>query len=381
MAPLLERARDIVNSSKAKRLYRQTYATVASKNARFTHDGKEYLGFCSNDYLGLANHKALIVAQQDGVKKYGLGAGSAHLIIGHSEAHGTLEKLFSQYLGVEDALLFSTGYMANIGVMSALVMRDDVLYSDRLNHASLIDAQRLSRAKVHRYGHLDLAWVKKHFDDRRTNWIVSDGIFSMDGDSVDTSELLALSTRCNIYIDDAHGFGVIGGGRGVLGDHKIPDNLLYMATLGKAAGVSGALVGGKAEIIDALRQVARTWMFTTAMPPSLSCAAQKSMDLIFSDEGSALRQKLQANISHLREGLLQQKWVMMDSQTPIQPILVGCAEDALELSFKLREQGFWVPAIRPPTVPEGEARLRITLSAAHSSDDIDAFLDAMEKVL
>lgn len=347
-------------------------------------DGKPYLAFCSNDYLGLANHPQLVAALQLGAQQWGVGAGAAHLVSGHFEPHHRLEKQLAAFVGKPAALLFSTGYMANMGVVQALVGKADTVFADKLNHASLNDAMLLSRAQVQRYRHGDLEQLdqllEKNNLDRKL--IITDAVFSMDGDIAPLPELLALCEQHDAWllVDDAHGFGVLGEqGRGSLAHFRLASQrIIYMATLGKAAGVSGAFVAAEQVVIDTLVNHARSYVYTTATPPALSVALAESVHLIA--QGDAPRSHLQSLIAQLRSGLAGLPWQLMPSHTAIQPLLIGDNQQALQLSERLRERGIWVAAIRPPTVPHGTARLRITLSAAHSAADVEQLVGALHEL-
>ncbi|MDP1996684.1 MAG: 8-amino-7-oxononanoate synthase [Gallionella sp.] len=347
-------------------------------------DGKPYLSFCSNDYLGLANHPQLIAALQQGAQQYGAGAGAAHLVSGHSDAHHRLEQALAAFVGKPAALLFSTGYMANLGVVQALVGKGDTVFADKLNHASLNDAMLLSRAEVKRYRHNDMAQLaqllKKTSSGRKL--VITDAVFSMDGDFAPLPELLALCEQHDAWllIDDAHGFGVLGEqGRGSLAHFRADAHrVIYMATLGKAAGVFGAFVAAEQVVIDTLINHARSYVYTTATPPALACAVLESLKLI--EQGDALREHLRKLIAQLRNGLTGLPWKLMPSDTAIQPLLIGDNQAALALSEGLRERGIWVAAIRPPTVPQGTARLRITLSAAHTGSDVKQLIEALHEL-
>jgi 8-amino-7-oxononanoate synthase len=360
-------------------LLRRRCILESPQGAHITVDGQACLSFCSNDYLGLANHPDLIAALQQGAQQYGAGAGASHLVSGHGTAHHALERSLAQFVGKPDALLFSTGYLANLGAVQALVGRGDTVFADKLNHASLNDAMLLARAKVKRYRHNDLAQLEQLLrqagDGRKL--VVTDTVFSMDGDIALLPELLALCEQYDAWLlaDDAHGFGVLGDeGRGALHGLSSP-RIIYMATLGKAAGVSGAFVAAEQVVIDTLVQHARSYVYTTASPPALAHALLASLQRIRADEWR--RAHLRERIAQLRTGLNHLPWKLMASQTPIQPLLVGRNEDTLKLSENLRTHGIRVPAIRPPTVPQGTARLRISLSAAHSAEDVDRLIQAL----
>jgi 8-amino-7-oxononanoate synthase len=344
-------------------------------------DGEQVLSFCSNDYLGLASHPALIAAVQQAMAEAGVGGGASHLITGHHRLHHELEEALAAFVGLPRALFFSTGYMANLGIVSALVGRGDAIFADRLNHASLNDAAVLSRADLHRYAHNDVVMLEKQLaqSNARRKLVVADAVFSMDGDIAPVPELLGLCERYDswLMLDDAHGFGVLGRhGEGTLAHFGVRSpRIVYMATLGKAAGVSGAFVAGEPELIEYLVQKARTYIFTTAMPPALAAALLAALPLI--RDGHERRAQIAQLIEALRGGLQLRRWRLEPSATPIQPLMVGSNEDALRASEQLHARGILVPAIRPPTVPQGTARLRITLSAAHSLDDVRRLVDAL----
>jgi len=344
-------------------------------------DGTPYLAFCSNDYLGLAAHPRLIAALQEGAARWGVGSGAAHLVSGHFAAHQQFEQEFAEFVGKPSALLFSTGYMANIGVVQALLGRGDTVYADKLNHASLNDGMLLSRAGIKRYRHGDMAQLDQLLGKAGNvrKLVITDAVFSMDGDIAPLPDLLALCERHDAWllVDDAHGFGVLGTqGRGALAHFGLDSpRIIYMATLGKAAGVSGAIVAAEREVIDTLINHANSYVYTTAAPPALAHALSRSLELIA--RGDELRARLQALVLQLRSGLSALPWRLMPSQTAIQPLLVGENQPALPLSEALRARGIWVPAIRPPTVPQGTARLRITLSAAHSEADVSQLIGTL----
>ena len=370
-----------------KGLRRRRRTLDSAQSAHVTVDGKPYVAFCSNDYLGLANHPALIAAAQAGATHYGVGAGASHLVLGHARAHETLENELAAFVGAPRALLFSTGYMANLGIVAALLGREDAVFADRLNHASLNDACLLARAQFKRYTHNDLAQLERLLaaTTARRKLIAVDAVFSMDGDIAPVPELLALAERYNAWLllDDAHGFGVLGaGGRGVLEHfdirHAHTSRIIYMATLGKAAGVFGAFVAGDDTLIETLMQRARTYIYTTAMPPLLACALSKSIELIAA--GAPLRKQLSENIIQLKKTLMRnpsEGWQLLPSITAIQALVIGDNRAATEVAERLAARAVLVPAIRPPTVPQGTARLRISLSAAHMPDDIRTLCDAL----
>lgn len=347
-------------------------------------EGRNFVSFCSNDYLGLASHPLLVAAAREGAERYGVGAGASHLISGHNLAHHLVEEKLAQFVGLPQALLFSTGYMANLGVVTAFAGRSDVLFADKLNHASLNDAALLSRAKLRRYPHLDMRALDKLLaaSDRGSRLVLSDAVFSMDGDIAPVPELLALCERHNAWLllDDAHGFGVLGReGSGVLSHFNVHSpRIIYMATLGKAAGVFGAFVAGEKEVIQTLIQRSRSYIYTTATPPLLAHTLLKSLDLIRTE--SDRRAHLAGLIALLKNRLRLERWRLLPSQTPIQPLVIGEARAAVKASTALAEAGILVPAIRPPSVPWGTARLRISLSAVHAEEDVERLANALHKL-
>jgi len=361
---------------------RRTLATPQSPH--IVVDGKPYLAFCSNDYLGLASHPQLVAALQKGAQQWGVGAGAAHLVSGHFAPHHQLEQALAAFVGKPAALMFSTGFMANLGVVQALVGKGDTVFADKLNHASLNDAMLLSRAEVKRYRHGDMAQLAQMLAQAPSGrkLIITDAVFSMDGDLAPLPEMLALCEQHDAWllVDDAHGFGVLGeGGRGSLVHFGLAaPRIILMGTLGKAAGVSGAFVAAEQVVIDTLVNSARSYVYTTASPPALAVALLESLKLI--EQGDALRSHLRQLIASLRAGLVDLPWQLMPSDTAIQPLLIGDNHRALQLSEGLRERGIWVAAIRPPTVPQGTARLRITLSAAHSAADVDKLIGALHEL-
>lgn len=368
-------------------LTRRRRLLQSAQSAHVLVDGRSVLSFCSNDYLGLANHSELKAAMQQGVEQAGVGSGASHLITGHHQFHDVLEQQLAEFVGMDDALLFSTGYMANIGVVTSLVNRHDVIFSDKLNHASLNDAAVLSRADVQRYPHNDMVTLEsllKNASDnsaKKRKLIVVDAVFSMDGDIAPLDKIVALCERYDAYclLDDAHGFGVLGkNGRGTLSHFALSSpRIIYMATLGKAAGVSGAFIAANQTIVDYLKQKARTYIYTTASPPASAFALSKAVDII--KNGDALRAHLNGLITILKQSLNLKKWQLMDSPSAIQPLLVGSNQAVIELSEYLLTSGILVPAIRPPTVPAGTARLRISLTAAHSTQDIEKLIVAIHQ--
>ena len=406
----------------AQGLQRRRRVLESPQGVRITVDGKPCLSFCSNDYLGLANHPQLIAALQAGAKQHGVGGGASHLVSGHFDAHQQLENELAAFVHKPAALLFSTGYLANLGAVQALVGRDDTVFADKLNHASLNDAMLLSRADIKRYRHNDVAHLQQLLEQTNGHGnvahdkfchahfplssslpqagesdsvslreshvkcgrklIITDAVFSMDGDLAPLTELLALCERYDAWllVDDAHGFGVLGEeGRGSLAHFGLDSpRIIHMATLGKAAGVSGAFVAAEQVVIDTLVQNARSYIYTTASPPALSSALLASLEVLREEEWR--REQLCELIAQLRGGLSNLPWTLMLSSTPIQPLLVGSNEDAVALSDGLRARGIWVPAIRPPTVPQGTARLRISLSSAHCKQDVMQLIKALHEL-
>ena len=362
-------------------LYRQRPLLESPQGPLVMVDGRPLLAFCSNDYLGLANHPQVIEAWRAGAEKWGVGGGASHLVIGHSTPHHELEEALAEFSGRPRALLFSTGYMANLGAVTALVGQSDTVLEDRLNHASLLDAGLLSGARFSRYLHNDAASLAKRLGKAGGNTlVVSDGVFSMDGDLADLPALCAEARKTGawVMVDDAHGFGPLGATGGGIVEHfglGVDDVQVLVGTLGKAFGTAGAFVAGSEELIETLVQFARPYIYTTSQPPALACATLKSLELLRSEHWR--REHLNALIQCFRAGAQAIGLQLMDSATPIQPILVGDSARALQLSQLLRERGLLVTAIRPPTVPAGSARLRVTLSAAHSQAQLELLLEAL----
>lgn len=367
---------------KANHLYRTRRISDTPQQAEMRIDGRDVINFCSNDYLGLANHPKVRQAFIRGIEQYGVGSGAAHLINGHTRAHHELEEALAEFTGYPRALLFSTGYMANLGVAQALVGRGDTVCEDRLNHASLLDGGLLSGARLIRYTHNNTDDLATKLATRNSGekLVMSDGVFSMDGD---IANIPALSRRCKqhdawLMIDDAHGFGVLGEhGRGSLSHCAVSqkDVPVYMATLGKAIGTAGAFVAGSDELVETLIQQARTYIYTTAQPPAIAAATLESLRVIAHEPEH--RERLHANIATFRQYAQLAGLALTESQTAIQPVIIGESAPTIVLSRALFEQGFHVVAIRPPTVPQGTARLRITLSAAHQGSQIERLVDTL----
>lgn len=347
-------------------------------------DGKDMLSFASNDYLGLAKDAGLIETAREAALRWGVGSGASHLVSGHTEAHEEMEAQLADFVGMPAAIGFATGYLANIAVMPALMGREDEIFADRLNHASLLDGAQLARARMTRYRHGDLEMLTRQLEasSARRKLIVTDSVFSMDGDLAPLRELLTLAEHHDAWllVDDAHGFGVLGPqGRGALAAEGLHSpRLILMGTLGKAAGVAGAFVAGHEVLIDWLMQTARPFIFTTAAPPLLAATVCHAIRLI--ESGDTRRAHLQSLIRQLRAGLAGSSFQLAPSTTPIQPILLGSNARALAFSQALEARGLYVPAIRPPTVPQGSARLRVSLTAAHSPADVDQLLSALREI-
>lgn len=380
-----DRIQRVLAEREAASLYRRRRVIDSAQSPRLVIDGREVLAFCSNDYLGLANDARLIEAQCEAAKKYGAGSGAAHLVSGHQRIHHELEEALAEFTGRERALLFSTGYMANLGIASALLRLGDHVYEDRLNHASLLDAGLASGAKFSRYTHGDVAALEKKLSVQESGaaMVMTDGVFSMDGD-IAPLNVLAESCQRNdacLVVDDAHGIGVLGeGGRGSLEYCGLDaaDVPVLMGTLGKAFGSFGAFVAGSEAMIETLIQQARTYVYTTALPAAAAGASLAALKII--QEEPERREHLRKLIARFRDAAQSLGLALMDSFTPIQPIVIGEATEALHVSNALFEKGLLVTAIRPPTVPQGSARLRVTLSAAHSPADVDRLLEILESI-
>ena len=366
---------------RADNLYRHRPLLESPQGPQVVVDGQPLLAFCNNDYLGLANHPQVIEAWQQGASRWGVGGGASHLVIGHSRPHHALEEALAEFTGRPRALLFSNGYMANLGAVTALVGQGDTVLEDRLNHASLLDAGLLSGARFSRYLHNDAASLAKRLEKAVGNTlVVTDGVFSMDGNVADVPALAreAKAKGAWLMVDDAHGFGALGATGGGIVEHfglGLDDVPVLIGTLGKAFGTSGAFVAGSEALIESLIQFARPYIYTTSQPPALACATLKSLELLRSEHWR--REHLNRLIGQFRQGAEQMGLQLMDSFTPIQPILVGDSAQAVRLSQQLRARGLLVTAIRPPTVPAGGARLRVTLSAAHTEAQVQLLLNAL----
>ena len=364
---------------KSKHLYRKLKVIDRVKKNKILVDGQWLVNFASNDYLGLSQNKKIQQAIIQGIREFGAGAGASHLVSGHFSCHDEVERKLAKLLGFEKSLFFSSGYMANMAVIGGLIKRGDAVFCDKLNHASLNDAAVLSRAKVYRFNHLDLSSLERQIkrSEEKNKWIISDGVFSMDGDIADIDGLLGLCHKYNAYlfIDDAHGYGVLGNnGQGIFEQNnqkmwskKDLSRVIYMITLGKSVGVSGAMVSAKKNIVDLLVQKSKPYIYTTASIPALAKGVSASLDLIF--HGQMLRKKLKRNIELFRYSI-KNKGLLLDSITAIQPLMIGNANKALRIAEALKKSGLYVPAIRPPTVPMNTSRLRVSLSASHKRADI-----------
>ena len=373
---LLVNLKDLVS----KNLYRHRKSIEELKKGKIKIHGQWVHNFSSNDYLGLTQNKIIKKSIIDGIRKYGNGAGASHLISGHYEVHDNLEKLAAKNLGFDKGMLFSSGFNANMGVIGALCSRNDVIFSDRLNHASLNEASLLSKSKFVRYNHLDLVHLEKFLKEskERRKLIISDAVFSMDGDLINLPAMINLCEKYDayIYVDDAHGYGVLGkNGQGILEYYypklnlkpKQKKRIIYMFTLGKSVGISGAIVLANKNIINYVVQKAKTYIYTTASSPAIACGIMTSLQIV--KEGKHLRGNLLKLIDLLREKI-ENKALLSNSITPIQPILINDNSQTIKISEKLLEAGFYVPAIRPPTVPIKTSRLRISISALHKSKEI-----------
>jgi 8-amino-7-oxononanoate synthase len=357
---------------------------VASPQGRtLVVDGRELVSFASNDYLALASHPALAAAASRAIARWGVGAGASHLVCGHTSAHESMERELASFVAPcrdARAVSFSSGYLANLAILTALGDREAVVFADRLNHACLNDGALLSRAELVRYAHGDAGALARRLasTDARSRIIATDAVFSMDGDVAPLPDLLDIAERHDAWlvVDDAHGFGVLGEGRGSLAHFGLAsERIVYLGTLGKAAGAAGAFVAAHATVVETLLQAARPYIYTTAQPPMLAEAVRAALAIIRDDAGR--RARLHASIARFREGADALPWRLLPSPTAIQPLIVGDAASAVALSQQLAERGLWVPAIRPPTVPAGTARLRVSLTAAHTGEDIDRLLAAL----
>lgn len=367
-------------------LFRSTRIAQSPQGPLMQVDGQQYLTFCSNDYLGMANHPKLIESFQAAAKQYGVGSGAAHLVNGHTQAHESLEHALAKFTGRDKAILFSTGYMANLGVIASLLSKQDAVFEDKWNHASLLDGGLLSGARFQRYPHNDLNNLSAKLDksSARRKLMVTDGVFSMDGDKANLPALAKLAKQKDAWlmVDDAHGMGALGNtGAGLCEEQGVSQNdvQILMGTLGKGIGTAGAFVAGSEELIDYLTNFARPYIYTTAMPAAVAAATLTSLNIISSEPER--RQHLNKLITYFRKEALNLGFKLMNSTSAIQPLLVGEADKALFISRQLKDLGILVTAIRPPTVPVGTSRLRITFSASHSIDHVDQLLAALKTVM
>ena len=375
--------RPALDERRAQQLYRSRKTIESVQGIEVVVHGEKYLNFCSNDYLGLANHPSIINAFKIAADKFGVGSGASHLVCGHSSVHHELEEKLAEFTGRDRALLFSTGYMANLGVITALLDKSDFIFEDKLNHASLIDAGLLSGARFQRFLHNDMGNLQTRLERAESGrkLICVDGVFSMDGDLAPLPELTALAKQHDAWlmVDDAHGFGVLGAnGAGCAEHFNLDQNQLpiLMGTLGKACGSFGAFVAGSETLIETLIQFARPYIYTTALPPAVAAATLQSLKIIRDEQWR--RDHLKNLIARFRQGAEQLDLPLMNSSSAIQPLLIGDDARSLDISEKMAARGFWITAIRPPTVPANTARLRITLSAAHSEIQIDQLLETLK---
>lgn len=362
-------------------LLRERRVLESPQGPEIVVDGRTMLAFCSNDYLGLANHPRVIEALTDAAREHGVGSGASHMVSGHHRLHDELEQALAEHTGREAAALFSTGYMANLGVIAAMAGRHDVILQDRLNHASLLDGARLAGSRLKRYTHADTGAAARILEaESRCALVATDGVFSMDGDLAQLDGLSALCRERGVplMVDDAHGLGVLGANGGGIAEVRGLDQSavpILVGTLGKALGVGGAFVAGSRAFVDYLVQKARTYIYTTAMPPAMAAATHRSLALC--REESWRRERLARLVAWFRDEAVAMGYRLMESWTPIQPLMVGSSDRAMALSEALARRDILAPAIRPPTVPQGEARLRITLSAGHTDEHMERLLEAL----
>lgn len=388
MPPSVSFATSLAELAQADQL-RTRRIVESAQGPRLTIDGREYLAFASNDYLGLANNPRLIAAAKNAIDRYGIGAGASHMVSGHMAPHHELEIALARFMGMDSALYFGSGYAANLGILTSLAARGDHIFADKLNHACLNDGALLSNANFHRYAHGDLGKLRSllavpaiNGSNTARRLVVTDAVFSMDGDIADLPQLLKIAEEFDalLVIDDAHGFGVLGeNGRGSLEHFGLKsDRIIYMATLGKAAGVYGAFVAGQRDVIEWILQTARTYLFSTATPPMMASALLESLKII--DEDHARRAHLHELIKIFTSSLQLKNCTLAGSETAIQPIIVGENNRALYFANELKKRGLWVPAIRPPTVPTDTARLRVSLNAGHTKADVIELVTALTEI-
>ncbi len=374
-----------LHAREAQHLTRKRTLVESAPGIHVKVQGQTLANFCSNDYLGLANHPKVVETFIKAAQQYGVGSGASHLVCGHTTEHHLLEEEFAELTGRDQAILFSTGYMANLGILTALLEKQDAVFEDKLNHASLLDGGLLSGACFQRYLHNDMDNLHKKLEktEARRKLICVDGVFSMDGDIAPLSKLATIAKTHDaiLMVDDAHGFGVLGkNGLGCCDEYGLTQNdvPILMCTLGKAIGTFGALVAGSNTLIETLVQFSRPYIYTTSMPPAVAAAARMSLKLV--KEEAWRREKLQSLIQLFRKEAQQIGLPIMPSRTAIQPLLIGDESLAMQWQEQLREAGFWISAIRTPTVAKGAARLRITLSANHSESDVLKLLEALQRI-
>lgn len=374
--------KSLLEEKRANHLYRKRNVIMRKNHNKVIRDNKNVISFCSNDYLGLSQHPEIIRAFKKAAEQWGVGSTSSQLIGGHTKYHNELEQRLANFFNQERALLFSTGYMANLGVLSTLIEKKDRIFADKYCHASIIDGIQHSGAEFKRYRHNDVLQLEKMLDlpCSGQKWIVTEGVFSMEGDIASLDKIIKLKNKfqAKIILDDAHGIGVMGKtGRGTLEYLNINPNEidLLVGTFGKAFGGSGAFVVGDHDLIEYLIQCSRTLIYTTSMPPAMAGAMIKSLSLI--EKENERREKLHKMIGHFRKKALNYQLKLMDSPSPIQPIMIGCDKKVMETGKGLFEKGFWVGTIRPPTVPKGTARLRVGLNTEHTEKQVDQLLQAI----
>ena len=389
---LLDEIDSSLKDLKKRSLFRKRVVVSERKKNQIKINGRWLINFATNDYLGLSQNRSIKKAIISGVNKYGNGGSSSHLVSGHTEAHQNIEKITKNNIGFASSILFSSGYLANLGIITTIAKKDSFVYADKLNHASLNDACILSRGKFIRFPHNDMVALENHLKNNKTKkkkFIVTDGVFSMDGDIANIPELVKLAKKYDayLYIDDAHGYGVLGkSGQGILEHYEkkdsikkiAKDRIIYTLTLSKAVGVSGALVCSNKKIVDLVINKSRTYIYTTAEQPALMYGIKRSFDII--KKNHSLRRKVNDHI-YLFRRLINQKNLLADSITPIQPLVIGDDKKVIKISNLLIELGFYVPAIRPPTVPTDSARLRVSISALHSKGDIKKLAQAINKII
>jgi len=389
---LLDEIDSSLKDLKKRSLFRKRVVVSERKKNQIKINGRWLINFASNDYLGLSQNSSIKKAIINGINKYGNGGSSSHLVSGHTEAHQNIEKITKNNIGFASSILFSSGYLANLGIITTIAEKDSFIYADKLNHASLNDACILSRGKFIRFPHNDMVALENHLKNNKTKkkkFIVTDGVFSMDGDIANIPELVKLAKKYDayLYIDDAHGYGVLGkSGQGVLEHYEkkdsikkiAKDRIIYTLTLSKAVGVSGALVCANKKIVDLVINKSRTYIYTTAEQPALMYGIKRSFEII--KKNHSLRSKINDHI-YLFRRLINHKNLLVNSITPIQPLVIGDDKKAVKISNLLIELGFYVPAIRPPTVPTESARLRVSISALHSKGDIKKLSQAINKII